>query len=434
MLITILAIAAMSMGFSVGADTGSIASAWALLGGFCAVFIPLCAGGIVVDRHKNLGVRQTQLARRDQLNTIARKYNEVTKMLEDSYNDEKAKLQRRDYVKKEQLRQHYETLYYKNQSAFNHERLSYLRSPEAQLVKGKGFKRFWKWVVGIGLLVQMMACSYTFGINTGEGATAEASAEVTYWNADNIPMPHLEDASRYVANPDSVVSANTERLLNQWYKQLDDSLGIESVVVLVNHVENDDPFRMAQDIGNKYGVGREDRGLVVILAYEDHAIHISTGQSLEADLTDIECKRLQQEYVVPSMRAEQPDSGMLYLAEAVYNTLQKKDLPRTPLLSDGNTDNDEGDALAGIMGLYMVLFGGWLILIAYLYNRYEGSKGLGLFAANPFMKPTESHSAGSFGGFSSGGRSFGGGGGGGGFSGGSFGGGSFGGGGATSRW
>jgi uncharacterized membrane protein YgcG len=218
--------------------------------------------------------------------------------------------------------------------------------------------------------------------------------------------------------------------MNVVLQRLDSQLGIESVVIVVNHIENDDPFRMAQDVGNKYGVGRNDRGLVVVCGYQDHSINMSPGRSLEADLTDAECHRLQQQYVIPAMRADQPDSAMLYLTKAIYAVLQKKELPQMTSLMQDNDD----DAFVGIFGLYMLFFVGWLILFSRLNRKYQwmGLVGAVPLLNNPFRIYERAEDSfgggGGFGGFSGGGGGFSGGGGG------SFGGGSFGGGGATSRW
>ena len=217
--------------------------------------------------------------------------------------------------------------------------------------------------------------------------------------------------------------------MNATLRQLEDSLDVQSVVIVVNHIENDDPFRMAQDVGNRYGVGRQDRGLVIVVGYEDHSINISPGRSLEADLTDAECRHLQQQYVIPAMRAQMPDSGMIYLVDAVYSTLQQKEMPvMTALKSPSNNEDDE---VLTVMGICMLLFIGWCVFFASLNNKYQwlGFLGSAHLLGNPFIE----HSRGVYvgGGGFGGGRGFGGGGG---ISGGSFGGGSFGGGGATSRW
>jgi uncharacterized membrane protein YgcG len=201
------------------------------------------------------------------------------------------------------------------------------------------------------------------------------------------------------------------------------------VVIVVNHIENDDPFRMAQDVGNKYGVGRNDKGLVIVCGYEDHSINISPGKRLEGDLTDAECHRLEQQYVVPAMRANMPDSAMIYLTDAIYSLMKKKELPQMANLT--SLSDKEDDQFFAQMGLYLLFLIAWGIFFMRLNRKYQwmGLVGTTALLSNPFYTPPRTSGGGgsSFGGFR-------GGGGGGGFSGGSFGGGSFGGGGATSRW
>jgi uncharacterized membrane protein YgcG len=185
---------------------------------------------------------------------------------------------------------------------------------------------------------------------------------------------------------------------------------------------------MAQDVGNKYGVGRNDRGLMVVVGYQDHSINISPGRGLEGDLTDVECRHLQQEYVIPAMRAELPDSGMLYLTEAIYATMQKKDLPEMSSLSSKDEGIDE--EMATTIGMYFMFFIAWCVFFLRLNSKYQWLTLVGMtyIRSNPFL---DTYSGGGYFGGGGGHSSWGGGGG---FSGGSFGGGSFGGGGATSRW
>lgn len=433
MLGTLAGIIGMGTAISVGASSGSVESASSLFQLFCTVFIPLTIGGLVVDHSKNKELKSILQAKRATLHQIAQKYNAVTDLLKSEYHLKRKELGFFNSSQKESLRNSYEQKYLSNFRAFEQERKLFLDSFEATTPTAIRLKTYWKRFIVIGLLTQVMACGYTIGsmpdITTDSPSITTESADeqttTTVWNADNIPMPHLTDGSRYVSNPDKVVSEHTEQLLNGWLKRMDDSLLIESAMIIVNHVENKDPFRMAQDIFDKYKVGKNDRGLVIVLAYQDHKVRTHTGRALEADLTDIECSRLQQTYAIPSMKAEQPDSGMLYLTEAIYNTLQKKDLPRTY----AQQLEDESDELAGIVALYMLFFLGWAALILYLKHKYNGTSGRNLLKPNPFAKAAAPVVIiGGGGGRSHGG--FGGGfGGGGGFSGGSSGGG-----GATSSW
>ena len=157
--------------------------------------------------------------------------------------------------------------------------------------------------------------------------------------------------------------------MNVTLQSIEKELNIQSIVVVVNHIENDDPFRFAQDLGNKYGVGYDDRGLVVVVGYLDHSINMSPGRSLEANLTDAECHRLEQQYVVPAMRAEMPDSGMIYLVEAVYSTLKKKELPQMSALTSVEDEKDEQLAIA--VGLTMLFYFAWAIFFLRLNRKYH---------------------------------------------------------------
>ena len=143
------------------------------------------------------------------------------------------------------------------------------------------------------------------------------------WNADNITMVHLKDSTKWTCNPDNVIKQATCDSIDFWCSKLNRDKSVESVVVIVNKVENEDCFRMAQDIGNKYGVGNKDtrRGLVIVVAYEQHKYFFATGQGLEQDLPDAECSKIAEDFLKPSMEVNNPDKAMLNSIKAIYNYL-----------------------------------------------------------------------------------------------------------------
>lgn len=361
----------------------------------------------------------------DSINHLTKQYNDAIRALEDSYEMENvhglfssSRLKRLYSKKYEALASEYRS---KRRDIFN-------AYKQANPTWVKERKR-WGWMFVIGTVLSMVCCMGAIPTEEPYQTSQFAAAETVEWNADNIPIPYLQDSTQYVSNPDSVLSQPAVDRMNVTLQRLNLELGVQSVVIVVNHIENDDPFRFAQDVGNKYGVGYNDRGLVIAVGYQDHSINMSPGRALEADLTDAECHRLEQQYVVPAMRAEMPDSGMVYLVEAVYSTLQKKELPQmSSLLS--NSGGDDDDPFVGAMMLMTAFIILWSLFFLHKNKKYHwlGIAGTSALLSNPFYVATSS-------GFTGGGG-FGGGfhGGGGGFSGGSFGGGSFGGGGATSRW
>ena len=372
-----------------------------------------------------------------QISKLTQRYNDAIEALQNAYDMEDGQ---RGFMNRimssSQLKRQYSRQYEALVREYEQERRLIFNSYAQANPEWARWRKWWQRIFCLGLLVLTGSCmghlASTVEDTPTPAATSRAldgSAAVTYWNADNIPIPYLQDSTQYVSNPDHVLQPTAVDRMNTTLKRLDNELGIQSVVIVVNHIENDDPFRMAQDVGNKYGVGRQDMGLVIVCGYEDHSLNISPGRKLEAELTDAECHRLEQQYAIPAMREEMPDSAMIYLTEAIYSTLQKKELP-TMLLSSQTEGDDE---IPIIMGIYLLLFIAWSVFFLKLNDKYRwiGLLGAASLLPNPFHDDFNS-GGGFIGGGGGGGISFGGGGGG--FSGGSFGGGSFGGGGATSRW
>jgi uncharacterized membrane protein YgcG len=368
-----------------------------------------------------------------QLTQLTRQYNDAIRALENAYNMEYSQ---RDFMHrmlssslKEQYSDKYDALAREYRQKRSQQFAAYAKANPAWAT----WRRRWGVIFCLGLIFLFLGCIGHLG-SVAEDDPAPATSQVVsetaekYWNADNIPIPYLQDSTQYVSNPDYVLQQQTVDRMNVTLKRLENELGIQSVFIVVNHIENDDPFRMAQDVGNKYGVGYQDRGLIVVVGYQDHSVNMSPGRSLEGDLTDAECHRLEQEYVVPAMRKDMPDSAMFYLAEAVYSTLQKKQMPVMSLKSQADDDDSE---IAIILGIWLLLFVAWCVFYLKLNDKYFwfAMSGATALLANPFFESSTVV----FGSGGGGGRGFHGGGGGG-FGGGSFGGGSFGGGGATSRW
>ena len=370
----------------------------------------------------------------NQIDILTRQYNDAITALEESYDMESSQQGLLQKLTSSKLKRQYSEKYEELAQEYFGKRKTIFEEYKKANPQWTKTRKIWGRVFYIGIIFAMVCCSAAmpWSEEPSFATTSQAvsdNQETTLWNAENIPIPFLQDSTQYVSNPDHVLTQQTVDHMNITLKRLDNELGVQSIVIVVNHIENDDPFRFAQDVGNKYGVGYGNKGLMVVVGYQDHSINISPGRALEADLTDAECHRLEQQYVVPAMRAEMPDSAMFYLTEALYSTLQKKQLPQmSNLLADADDDVDEGLATMGITLLVIIA---WCVFFLRKNRQYHwlGMAGAASLLANPFYEETHSSSGGGFGGFGGGGGGFSSGGGGG-----HFGGGSFGGGGATSRW
>lgn len=370
-----------------------------ILGGIIIVLLALTAYGLQVNR-QNSGELEIVSRRREQLKALAQRYNNQIDGLRSSH-------------QYSTVRSHYAAS------------VASLKAQWKQESGPQGLKisRVWKRIFEAGFILITLGGCYGLGLENAKEPVSPLAqlADQRSWNADNIPMPHMQDHSLYVCNPDSILSEEVVDSINAVLGRLDDILGIESVMAIVGHIDGGEAIDMVRGIYEKYHVGRNDRGLVIAVGYLDHSYFIGPGRSLEADLTDLECNHLAQDYLIPSMRAEQPDSGMLYLARGVYALMADKEMPQMSALTSKTADDDVDLSFT----LFPMLFIVWIVFLFIMGQKVFPTMGATPLKGNPFSD-------------SSGGGIFfgGGGGGGGGFSGGGggFGGGSWGGGGSGGRW
>ena len=251
------------------------------------------------------------------------------------------------------------------------------------------------------------------------------------WKADDVPIPFLQDSTQYVSDPDGYVDKAQKDSANFYLQKLKLECGVQNVLIIVGKVDNQDAFRMAQDVGNKYGIGykKSRRGLVVVIAVEDHKYFIAPGSGLEGELTDVDCDDIARACIVKNMREDNPGEAVASVSRAIYNKVKSG---RTGIESvDEGTVNDEEDWVLVVI-LFLLFFGIPIYsLIRYILEQIglvkPRPKGKGRNRSRrrnddddwlpPFFMGG--------GGFSSGG---------GGFSGGSFGGGTFSGGGSGGSW
>ena len=276
-------------------------------------------------------------------------------------------------------------------------------------------------------------------------------AEAKVYKVEDVPMAHLADRTRYVSNPDGILSASSVATIDSMLLALEESTGIQVFVAVLGNVDGGDCFDFAYRLGKENGVGREesDNGLVELLSTGERCVQFATGYGLEGVMPDAICKRIQQQYMVEHFAAGDWDVGMVAGMRAVCGVL------------DGTMEppaDDEEERLVMILAIVGVLC--FLLLIAFIVWYFHrcpkcgkhniqrtGSQTIREANGATVLETTyvckncghtfkqRSNTLNTNGGGSHGGTIIGGGGfGRGGFGGGSFGGGSFGGGGAGSRF
>ncbi|MBO5699250.1 MAG: TPM domain-containing protein [Bacteroidaceae bacterium] len=178
------------------------------------------------------------------------------------------------------------------------------------------------------------------------------SVSAQKWTPETLPMVHLQDARKYVCNPDQVLHPATVDSVDALLFALERDKGVETVVVVVKSIEGDDPYEFGMQLGRKYGVGskKQNTGLIVMLCTEDRSYQILTGQGLEGTIPDAIARRVQNRVMVPLLKQKQWDA-------AIYETMKALDGIIRGDVSISKDEAEELDSQAILIGGLLVLLG-----------------------------------------------------------------------------
>ena len=184
------------------------------------------------------------------------------------------------------------------------------------------------------------------------------SLQAKEYTIKEIPMVHLQDRTRYVSNPDGILSPSAVATMDSILFALEEKTGIQTLVVAVTGIEGGDCFDFAYRLGKEMGVGQKERdnGLVVLLSTDERCIQFATGYGLEGVLPDAICKRIQNRYMVQHLGKDDWNTGMVEGIRAINGYLDGS------MENIGNGEKD-GDGMIVLLIIMFMIFGG-IALIA----------------------------------------------------------------------
>lgn len=135
----------------------------------------------------------------------------------------------------------------------------------------------------------------------------------TVWTPKTVPIIHLQDSTRYVCNPEGILSQSACDEIDAIFRAVEDSTGVQALVAVLSGIDPDDCFEFSRLLGETVGVGVEgmDNGIVVVLSTTERDISFSTGYGVEGVITDALSKRIQVNNMVPYFRDDNWDEGMV---------------------------------------------------------------------------------------------------------------------------
>lgn len=194
------------------------------------------------------------------------------------------------------------------------------------------------------------------------------SAVAGTYRVEEIPNVQRADRTRYVSNPDGILSAAAVAQIDSICRSLREKGIAQVAVVAVDDIVGGDPFSFSMDLFRSWGVGsgKNDNGLGMLLVRNLREIRFVTGGGLEGVLPDAICKRIQLKYMLPAFREGDYSAGMVAGVGAVAQLLEGSELDM------GMTDNG-GDELPAWM-IFAIVCGFVVIPIALSMLSYYRRK------------------------------------------------------------
>lgn len=171
-------------------------------------------------------------------------------------------------------------------------------------------------------------------------AWAAGDSVKEYKSVDDVPNVRHTDVRRYVSDPTSILSPAATDTINAILGRLEKSTGIETAVVMLPSIGENDIFDFSTSLFRKWGIGKKksDNGLLILFVMDQHKVRFSTGYGIEGTMTDAMSKRIQMQYMVPAFKRSDWNKGMV---DGVRATAKVLDGSMEPEAADSDTDTDD---------------------------------------------------------------------------------------------
>lgn len=169
------------------------------------------------------------------------------------------------------------------------------------------------WGKGAGLLIAALLFVFT----------ATTAAETKQYTIDDVPNVRLSDVRQYVTDPSAILSATARDSINAILGRLEKSTGIETAVVMLPSIGDEDIFDFGHELFRKWGIGKKksNNGLLILLVKDQKKVRFTTGYGIEGTMTDAMSKRIQTTLMIPRFRVGDWNGGMVSGVSAVAKTL-----------------------------------------------------------------------------------------------------------------
>lgn len=214
------------------------------------------------------------------------------------------------------------------------------------------------------MMAMVMAVSAAFGAVYGVG---------------DIPNVHVADSTRFVSNPDGILSQEAVDRLDGILHRVWQTTTTEPAVVVVDDIDTDDIDGFATDLFTQWGIGKDDldNGVLLLVVKNQRAAVIRPGYGIEGVLPDGKCGRILRDDMFPKFRDGDYDGGVSAGVGRIADVLTDPDNAAELHSSQRNnalSHGEEEDLGSWLMTWVLLFLGLSLILLFITYTIYAQGK------------------------------------------------------------
>lgn len=148
---------------------------------------------------------------------------------------------------------------------------------------------------------------------------AAGTVSARTWTVNEVPNVHVADRTKYVSNPDGILSAEAVARMERTLAGVWDSTTNEFVVVALDDISGYDVNQFATKLFEEWGIGKKDtdNGLLLLIVKDQRRAVIRTGRGTEGILPDIVCGRIIRDIMAPEFREGDYDAGTVAAVDAM---------------------------------------------------------------------------------------------------------------------
>ena len=140
---------------------------------------------------------------------------------------------------------------------------------------------------------------------------------------EEIPNVHMTDRTKYVSNPDGILSQQAVDGLDIAIADIWQKTTAEVVAVVVKSIGEDEINDFATRLFEYWQIGKQDKsnGLLILVVEDQRKAVIRTGYGAEGLLPDVVCGRIIRQLMVPYFSKGDYDTGMLQSVAYIHKVL-----------------------------------------------------------------------------------------------------------------